>query len=144
MRDAPPEEILNALIGVRLGPDDLRALLSGCVKSAAEAAGGRSYGSEWIAIDLKSGGVIYLRRQTDAWRIVAGRYGGLEIDYTAFAGERPSQVVLRGTGVNLALSLSQIEVNGQLPGDQLVALKVPEGAVALSLDELRQLGPLGQ
>ena len=35
-----PEEILNALIGVRLGPDDLRAMLSGCVKAVGRTAAG--------------------------------------------------------------------------------------------------------
>ena len=35
--DAPPEEILNALVGIRLGPDDLRAMFGGCVRAAGEA-----------------------------------------------------------------------------------------------------------
>ena len=98
VQDAPPEEILNALVGIRLGADDLRAMLSGCVKAAAEPTGARAYGADWLAVDLAAGGTVYLRRIGNAWRIVAGRYGGLEIDYAAFQGDRPSQVVLRGAG----------------------------------------------
>ena len=97
LQDAAPEEILNALVGIRLGPDDLRAMLGGCVRAAAEPTGARAYGADWLAVDLAAGGTVYLRRIGNAWRIVAGRYGGLEIDYPAFQGDRPSQVVLRGT-----------------------------------------------
>lgn len=144
VQDAPPEEILNALVGIRLGPDDLRAMLGGCVRASAEPAGARAYGSDWLAVDLAAGGTVYLRRIGDAWRIVAGRYGGLEIDYAAFQGDRPSQVVLRGTDLSLALTLDQVEVNGDLPRDQLVALKIPDGVAPLSLEQLRKSGPLGQ
>ena len=144
VRDAAPEEILNALVGIRLGPDDLRALLAGCVRSSPEAIAGRAFGAEWLALDLAAGGTAYLRRVENAWRIVAGRYGGLEIDYPAFQGGRPSQVVLRGLDLDLALALNQAELNGDLSRDELVALKVPEGVAPLSIDELRKAGPLGQ
>jgi hypothetical protein len=144
VRDAAPEEILNALVGIRLGPDDLRALLSGCVKAAAEPTAGRAYGADWLAVDLASGGTIYLRRLKTRWRIVAGRYGGLEVDYPDVEGERPSHVVLRGADMNMALALNQVEVNGDLPRDALVALKIPEGVQPLSLEQLRRAGPLGQ
>jgi hypothetical protein len=142
--DAAPEEILNALVGIRLGPDDLRAMLAGCVRAAGEPAGARAYGADWLAVDLAAGGTVYLRRIGNAWRIVAGRYGGLEIDYPAFQGDRPSQVVLRGTDLSLALTLGQVEVNGDLPRDQLVALTIPDGVAPLSLEQLRRSGPLGQ
>ena len=144
VHDAPPEEILNALVGIRLGPDDLRALLSGCVRAAAEPTLARAYGDDWLAVDLAAGGTIYLRRAGTSWRIIAGRYGGLDVDYAAFEGARPSQVVLRGADLNLALHLNQVEINGDLPRDALVALKIPEGVAPLSLEQLRKAGPLGE
>jgi hypothetical protein len=144
VQDAAPEDILNALVGIRLGPDDLRAMLGGCVRAAAESTGARAYGTDWLAVDLAAGGTVYLRRIGNAWRIVAGRYGGLEIDYAAFQGDRPSEVVLRGTDLSLALALNGVEVNGDLPLDQLVALKIPDGVAPLSLEQLRRAGPLGR
>ena len=144
VRNAAPDEILNALVGIRLSPDDLRAALAGCVRAASEAKGARAFGADWLAVDLAAGGAVYLRRVDDRWRIVAGRYGDLEVDYTAFAGNRPSRVVLRGKDLDLALALNQVEVNGDLPRDKLVALTVPDGVTPLSIEELRKAGPLGQ
>jgi hypothetical protein len=144
VQDAAPEEILNALVGIRLGPDDLRAMLSGCVRFAGEPTTARAYGADWLAVDLAAGGTVYLRRTDNAWRIVAGRHDGLEIDYPAFQGARPSQVVLHGPDLSLVLTLNQIETNGDLPRDQLVALKIPDGVDPLSLEQLRAAGPLGR
>lgn len=144
VRDAPPDEILEALVGVKLAPDDLRALLAGCAKSAADGASAQSHGEDWLAIAVASGGTIYLHRTAGAWRIVAARYGGLEVDYLSFAGERPSAIAVRGREVDVVLAVSQVEINADLPRDRLVALKVPDGAAPLSLVELRRAGPLGR
>ena len=144
VRDAEPDEILNALVGIRLSPNDLRSVLAGCVRAAGEATGARAFGADWLAVNLSAGGSVYLRRVGNAWRIVAGRYGDVEVDYTAFSGNRPSRVVLRGKDLDLALALNQVEVNGDLPRDQLVALTIPDGVTTLSLEELRKAGPLGR
>ena len=144
VRDAEPEEILNALVGIRLSPDDLRAVLAGCVRAAGEPTAARAFGADWLAVDFAAGGTAYLRRVGNVWRIVAGRYGDLEIEYAAFAGNRPSRVALRGKDLDLALSLNQVEVNGDLPRDRLVALTIPDGVTPLSLEELRKAGPLGE
>lgn len=152
VQDAPPAEILNALVGISLGPDDLRAALSGCVKASPEAAGARQYGNDWMVVDLASGGSIYLQRQDGAWRVVAGRYSGLEIEYSRFGREPslPSQILIRSSpvaadsGVNLAVELNQAEVNGELSREQLVAVKIPPGLSPISLQELRDAGPLGR
>jgi hypothetical protein len=151
LQDAPPADILSALIGVPLGPGDLRALLSGCVKADAEkATGARAFGPDWMAVDLASGGTLYLQRQPTGWRVVAGRYSGLEIEYLRFTGALPEQIQIRsspdvGTAeVNLTVRLSQVDVNGDLPRERLVAVNVPPGLSPLTLEELRTAGPLGQ
>lgn len=144
VRDAPPEEILDALVGVRLGPDDLLAVLAGCAKASAEAVSARSYGEDWLAIAVTSGGTVYLHRVEGAWRIVAARYGDLEVDYVSFSGGRPSVISVRGREVDIGLAVSQVELNADLPRDRLVALNVPDGVMPLSLAELRRAGPLGR
>jgi hypothetical protein len=163
LQDAAPEDILNALIGVPLGPDDLRAVLSGCMKANAVPQSGREFGPDWMAVDLDTGGTVYLHRvegQPAAWRVVAGRYAGLDIEYPQFAGDQPAQIVIRSepvagsaaaasaaratADVALTIGLSQVEVNGDLPRDQLVAVKIPPGLQPITLTELRAAGPLGR
>jgi hypothetical protein len=162
LQNAAPEDILNALIGVPLGPDDLRAVLSGCMKANAMPVSGREFGPDWMSVDLDSGGTMYLQRvkgQPAAWRGVAGRYAGLEIEYPQFAGEQPARIVIRSgpaaapvagsaapaaADVALTIGLSQVEVNGDLPRDQLVAVKIPPGMEPITLTELRAAGPLGR
>jgi hypothetical protein len=144
VKDAAPEQILDALVGIRLGPDDLRAMLSGCIRAASVPNAPRAYGADWLAADLAAGGTIYLHRAENRWRIVAGRYEGLEIDYTSFEGDRPSKVVLRGADLSLALDVNQAEINGDLPRERLIALSIPEGVAALTLEQLRAAGPLGR
>ena len=162
LQNAAPEDILNALIGVPLGPDDLRAVLSGCMKANAMPVSGREFGPDWMSVDLDSGGTMYLQRvkgQPAAWRVVAGRYAGLEIEYPQFAGEQPARIVIRSgpaadaaagsaapaaVDVALTIGLSQVEVNGDLPRDQLVAVKIPPGMEPITLTELRAAGPLGR
>lgn len=153
LQNAAPEEILNALIGVPLGPDDLRAVLSGCVKANVEPKSAREYGPDWIGVELGAGGILYLQRQPAGWRAVAGRYRGLEIAYPQFAGERPAQITIRSApgaaasnaaDVRLTVSLSQVEVNGDLPRNELVAIKIRPGLQPITLQELRDAGPLGQ
>jgi hypothetical protein len=148
---AAPADILDALVGIALGPDDLRALLSGCVKASAEPAGARAYGTEWIVVDLTGGGAVYLRRGADGtWRIAAGSYGGLQVEYGELVREVPVHLQIRSSNtagrsdVDLAIDLSQVEVNGDLPRDQLVALAIPPGTSPITLDQLRRSGPLGQ
>lgn len=151
LEDAMPADILDALVGVALGPDDLRALLSGCVNASRQPSGARAYGAEWIVVDLAGGGAVYLRRASDgAWRIVAGRTAGLEVEYGGPVANTPARIRIRsaaGSGrpdVDLTVGVSQVEVNGDLPRDRLVALTVPPGTSTITLDELRRSGPLGK
>jgi hypothetical protein len=103
-----------------------------------------------MAVDLAAGGVIYLQRQNGSWRFLAGRYAELEIEYSRFAGELPATIQIRSASaapeaeVNLTLALSQVEVNGQLSREQLIAVKIPPGLSPITLQELRDSGPLGQ
>ena len=150
LRDTPPAEILNALIGVPLGPNDLRAVLTGCVKADLEGVkSARTIGPDWMVIDLVSGGVLYLRRQPPGWQAVAGQYAGLEIEYLRFAEGYPAQIQIRSAPgrpaeVNLTVQLSQVEVDGDLPRDRLLAVTVPPGLSQITLQELHDAGPLGQ
>ena len=61
LRGAPAEDILGALTGVTLGPDDVQAILTGCVVPAPQATGGRLHGNGWASLDLAGGATLYLQ-----------------------------------------------------------------------------------
>lgn len=70
------------------------------------------------------------------------------MEYRDFAGARPQRVRLRAqpsgdsAGADLTLTISQVEINVTLP-DNVFSLDVPANAVPLTLEELRDAGPLG-
>ena len=94
LQSASPAEILQALVGVRLSPDDLLAALTGCVKAGATPAGARAYSTDWLAVELAGEGVAYVNRQDRDWSLVAGVWAGLEIEYGDRLGGLP-QVLSR-------------------------------------------------
>jgi hypothetical protein len=146
VRDAPPAELVEALTGVALGPDELRAAVAGCGLAGDQISSGQSYPGDWAALD-GAGDRIWLRRVAGAWRLVASSRGTLEVRYDDFASGRPSAVRLRttagqGEATDLTLRLSQVEINGTLDAAAF-EIEIPADAAPLSLDELRRGGPLG-
>jgi outer membrane biogenesis lipoprotein LolB len=140
---SPTADIVEALTGVRLGADDLRALLGGCPVADPQPARARTFGDQWRAIDLQEGAIAYVQRQGGRWRLVAGTRGTLSMHFDRFSGERPQRIRLQTPTSTLTLSLSQVEVNVPL-GDEVFRVKVPADADPLTLQELRQAGPLGR
>lgn len=144
VRGEPAEAILGALTGVALGPADLRALLTGCILPDSRPVGGRLHANGWASIDLEGGATMYLRRM-GAWQISAGRRNGWEVEYPMWQGAFPQVIRLQSaaqTNVDMTATLAQIEVNVDLD-PATFNVDVPAGTAPLSLDELREAGPLG-
>jgi len=146
VRGESADAILGALTGVTLGPADLQALLTGCIVPEAKAVGGRLHANGWASIDLEGGATMYLRRM-GAWQISAGRRNGWEVEYPMWQGAFPRIIRLRSaaepTSVDMTATLAQIEVNTDLQ-PATFNVDVPAGTAPLSLDELRNAGPLGE
>lgn len=149
LMSAPPADILQALVGVSLSPDDLLAVLTGCLKGAAAPAGARAFGADWLAVDLTGGGVAYLNRKNTEWRLVAGLLNGLEIQYGDPLGGLPRSVRIQSAdagqtpNVDLAVRLQSFEMNPAL-GRDAFSIIIPPDASPITLDALRRSGPLGQ
>lgn len=148
LRGAPPQDILGALTGVALGPADLQAILTGCVVPMGEATGGRRHANGWASVDLADGATVYLQPAgQNLWTLRAAKREGWQIEYPSWSGNFPQQVRLQSTqpsiDVDLTASLSQIETNKDLE-DAAFNVNVPPGAEAITLDELRSAGPLGE
>ena len=145
LRNARPEEILAALTGVNLAPADLQAILTGCVVPAPRPTAGRVHGNGWASIDLESGAVIYLQRQGTQWQVRAARRDGWVIEYSMWQGRFPQSVRMQSTAstvaVDLTTSISQLETNVDID-PAAFRVEEPPGAQPLTLEELRQAGPL--
>jgi hypothetical protein len=149
LASAPPADILQALVGVSLSPDDLLAVLTGCLKAAAGPVGARAYGADWLAVDLAGGDVAYLEGKDTDWRLVAGLLNGLEIQYGDRLGGLPQSVRIRSAdsnhapNVDLEVRLQSFEIDPAL-GHDAFSIIIPPGTSPITLDELRRSGPLGQ
>jgi outer membrane lipoprotein-sorting protein len=147
VRDAPPAALVEALTGVALGPDELRAAIAGCGVGVDEISSGQSYQGDWVAVE-GAHSRNWLRRVAGAWRLVAAARDALEIRYDEFASGRPSVVRFRttpaqGAATDLTLRLSQVDINVPLGAD-VFHVDVPDDATPLTLEELRRGGPLGR
>ncbi|MEO6213149.1 MAG: hypothetical protein ABIP65_05930 [Vicinamibacterales bacterium] len=141
LRGAPPAAIIEALAGVALTPAELRTAIAGCGLGTAPPGAGRSYGDDSAAAD-SAYGTVYLRRVDGRWRVAGVAREGLTVQYADFAGGRATTVFVRAAVADLALRLSQVEINVTLD-PKIFDLDVPKDAVPLTLEELRRAGPMG-
>jgi hypothetical protein len=147
LRGAPPSGIIEALTGIALDPDELRALTAGCGFAAGEPVDGRSFDGGWASVQAGSA-IIFLRRVENHWRVAGARRGSVQVVYSDFNGTRPATLRLhtnQEAGVvptDLSIHISQFDTNATL-GSAVFSVDVPKDAVPLTLDELRKAGPLG-
>lgn len=140
---AKPEAILGALTGVSLAPADLQAILTGCVVATPKAVAGFEAG-DWIVIELEGGATLYLRRNGGTMQLRAARRDGWQIEYGAWNGTFPASVRLISTGeprVDMTAQVSQLEANVDVDAAAF-RVDVPPGAAPITLEELRDAGPL--
>jgi hypothetical protein len=144
LRGQPAEAILDALIGVNLAPADLQAILTGCVVQKPTATAGRLHADGWASIDLQGGAQLYLRRAGE-WQLRAARRDGWQLEYAPGQSMFPASVRLvsrqQSVPVDLTAALSQLESNVDLE-ESVFRVNVPASAETLTLEELRESGPL--
>lgn len=145
VRGASADAMLGALTGVALSPADLHAILTGCVAAEPGASGGRLHANGWASIDLSGGATLFLRRADGAWQTRAARRPGWQIEYPSWQAGLPRAVRLASVDpaldVDLTATVAQLETNVPLDASAF-AVTVPASARELTLDELRDAGPL--
>ena len=151
LTDVPAGDMLAGLTGIPFGPEDLRAVLTGCLVPNPRPTGGRSYGN-WVAVELMGGAVAYLRPIGDVYHVVAGTRNGLTIEYGEFRRHIPRVVRVFSTdldddrqarpSIDITASLSQLNLNVELEAGTFF-LSVPADVSPMTLEDLRRAGPLG-
>ena len=144
LRGQPPQTILEALVGVNLAPADLLTILTGCVVPDAMPTGGRLHANGWASIDLQGGAKLYLRR-TSQWELRAAQRDGWQLEYGIGQSQFPTSVRLTSGSqkvpVDLTTGISELETNVDLD-PAAFRMDVPPDAKPLTLEELRDSGPL--
>lgn len=145
-----PGQVLEALTGIPLDPADLRATLTGCAEPPA-VPDARRLGVDWRIVSSATTDLYFRRDSSSAsWRLVArvrrdaGRMGW-RVEYQDFAGAFPRTLRFVGDDrgrFDLRVALSQVEHNLPL-GAEAFRVRIPAGAAPLTLEELRERGPLG-
>ena len=145
LRDAPTDQIVEALAGVALGADDLRTVVSGCGFGEA-LSDGRTFANGWAA-GSSATGTTYLRRAGAGWEVAGATRGAVTVTYDDYAAGRPVTIHIRAasqgrTTSDITLRLSDVDVNGPLDPRAFQA-ELPDHPIPMTLDELRRAGPLG-
>ena len=144
MQNASATDIVEALVGLRLAPHDLRTLVSGCGFEVGQSSDGRQYGDGLVAVTA-GGATTYMRQEQGRWQVVGSTRPPLSVLYSDFASGRPSTLRLRAGGTpaaDVTVRLSDVNINVPLESE-VFAVDVPAGAQPLTIEELRRAGPLG-
>jgi hypothetical protein len=134
------DEIVDAIVGIKLGPERLLALLTGCVSRSPALVGAERFG-KLIAVTTGDGRV-FVEPRDGRWQVVAGEVDGLLVDYR-FLGYWPAE--WRATTEHLTPEATlKVSVDDSTVNDPSIAqhpeaftLKIPVNAVPMTLDELR-------
>jgi outer membrane lipoprotein-sorting protein len=144
MQNASATDIIEALVGLKLAPHDLRTLVSGCGFEVGQPSDGRQYGDGLVAVSLGEA-TTYLRQQQGRWQVAGSLRPPLSVLYSDFVSGRPSMLRLQASGTpaaDVTVRLSDVNINVPLE-PEVFAVDVPAGAEPLTIEELRRAGPLG-
>jgi hypothetical protein len=152
LRGASPAATLEALAGVAIDPEDLRTIVAGCGFATGAATAGRAFDRVWVAVD-SGGATSWLQQVNGAWQMTASVRGAVEVRYADFQVGRPATIRLRaspgrGDGkdaplTDLTIRLSQVDINEPLGADAF-RVEVAPDATPMTLEQLREAGPLGR
>jgi hypothetical protein len=148
------EKVLEAVAGVPLDAAALRTALTGCA-IAPDAERAQQFGADWRMVPDGSDELYLHRDSPSAWRIVStvhhasaagsARAGGdWRAEYRDFQNGLPRSVRFVSSDpkrFDLRLVLSQVDLNAPL-ADEVFRVQVPRDADPITLEDLRQQGPL--
>ena len=153
-----PVDVLDAVAGIPLSAEDLRAVLTGCADEPGEITG-KALRGDWLILakpEQDAHRELYLHRESGAgrWRTVAELRSAptgpvWRAEYRDFQNDLPRSIHLVGGDgrpagarrFDVTLTLSQVETNVGLDSQAFV-IQPPSNSVQMSLEELRQSGPL--
>ena len=143
LADAQVPDVLERLTGLRLGAEDLRMLLSGCLALPASPRDGLRYGPDWQSVVVGAQTIAYLRTIDGRPRVVAADDGEWRVDYAQYQNDWPRQVRIRSVAgdVDMTAALEDVSINTDIDS-RAFEVTVPPDAEPITLDHLRSVVPL--
>lgn len=137
----PADDIVDALVGLRLGPERLLAILGGCISRSGDVRHGERYGKV-LRVETADA-VVYLEPTGSPWFVRAGTAEGLGVEYRRQAGDL-RDITFRSrsgtsTGVSVVLHVKELDLAPALT-PSLFSVVVPDDARPMSLQQLREFG----
>lgn len=141
---AAPADLMDAIVGVPIAPAQLLAVLTGCATRAFDVKSAAQHGA--ILAVHTSDARVFLQSIGGSWRTRAAQADGFTVEFGRKAGPAPSDVWIWSTAsrtpaASIHLSITDGEVNGQIPAS---IFQIPAGAAAaaaMTLEELRAASP---
>lgn len=137
--------LLDAIVGVALGPADLLAIVSGCGLADWQATGAAAYGETWRRLDVGDRRRLWLRRDDAAGAglvLMAAEDDRWRIEYTRTGSGWPTAIRLQRTQegtagrTDVVFAVDAPEAIDALPSTALT-LDVPAGTRSVSVADLR-------
>lgn len=145
---APAADIVAALIGVRLEPARLLAILTGCLTPTPEFRQAVRR-DRWLEVTTDDA-IAYLEQSSEgAWRLRAGSFDSLDVEYGTPGPSWPGSLEIRSRADAakpvMSIAISRLEITEPNVPVEASTFQVvlPPGATSISLAELRAAGPAG-
>ena len=144
VRDASASDLFYSLSGLSLEPDDVQALLTGCVMQNGVSLSARTYGNGWIAIELSGGATVYSRRSEMTPEISMGTVGNLVVEYSEHVRGLPRKLRIQSVGTtmptDLMIELTQVNVNTAI-NPEAFEVSVPSTFTSVAFEDFRLQSP---
>jgi len=131
------EAIVETLVGVRLEPERLLAVLTGCMAKDLTVAEARRYGDRLAVVTSDTR--AYLRHGEDGWVAEAALFDRVIVQYDAFDGGWPARILMRsapGTAVEFRLSIAVSDRRAGPVAAEAFEPEIPADAVPVELEAL--------
>jgi hypothetical protein len=134
------EEIIDAVVGLRLGPATLLSMAAGCAQPGLNVQSAARFNGRLLVVFGQGRAELI---QSDRWRVRAAEAYGLGVRYDRFAGSLPSDWRMwsgdaAAPGATLSVRASSAESRSEPLGPEAFPFQLPAGAVPMTLEELRR------
>ena len=137
---APPDAIIDALLGVQLPPDRLLSVFSGCITRSFDVSSSSQH--DRLLLIQTPDARVYLEPAGAEWRARAGDVDGFSVELGRKTLPLPENVWIRTAAgrtpqARLDVSVSDAEVNGSIPASVFSPPAGAGRAEPMTLEELR-------